>query len=137
MSVVVRMEMPQDCWFCPNGHPDWIYNDDGAEQMACFCNICNTEEDDKWISEIETERPSWCPIICQLPEGHGRLVDADEIMQAIDEDIELDSRGLDDMYITGRVRERLRMDRGYKKGFKEYMRGMPTIVPAEEERSET
>ena len=21
--------------------------------------------------------PSWCPVVCQLPEGHGRLVDAD------------------------------------------------------------
>jgi hypothetical protein len=29
--------------------------------------------------EFPTERPSWCPIICQLPEGHGRLVDADEL----------------------------------------------------------
>lgn len=78
-ECVVRMEMPQNCWCCPSGHPDWIYNDDGAEQMVCFCNICNTEEDNRWISETEIVRPSWCPIICQLPEGHGRLVDADEL----------------------------------------------------------
>jgi hypothetical protein len=24
-------------------------------------------------------RPDWCPIICQLPEGHGRLVDANKL----------------------------------------------------------
>jgi hypothetical protein len=26
-------------------------------------------------------RPDWCPIICQLPEGHGRLVDADALIE--------------------------------------------------------
>lgn len=78
-ECVVRMEMPENCWSCPSGHPDWIYNDDGAAQMVCFCNICNTEEDNRWISETEIVRPSWCPIICSLTEGHGRLVDADDV----------------------------------------------------------
>lgn len=27
------------------------------------------------------EIPSWCPIICSLPEGHGRLVDADALLE--------------------------------------------------------
>lgn len=123
MSVVVRMEMPKDNCELMVEIPtvgDW------CPIAAQVCNYCETKK-----------LPDWCPILCQLPEGHGRLVDADEIMQDIDEDIELDSRGLDDMYITGRVRERLRMDRGYKKRFKEYMRKRPTIVPAEAERSET
>lgn len=80
MKLIVEMEMPQDCWSCPNGHPDWIYNDDGAAQMVCFCNICNTEEDDKWISETETERPSWCPIKGVLPDEHGRLIDASTVI---------------------------------------------------------
>ena len=121
-ECVVRMEMPESCEKCP---------------------ACDYEEgncllaDDRNTLPHNGKRRSWCPIICQLPEGHGRLIDADEIMQAIDEDIELDSRGLDDMYITGRVRERLRMDRGHKKVFKEYMRKRPTIVPADTaERSE-
>jgi hypothetical protein len=74
-KLIVEMEMPRDCWCCTNGHADWIYNDDGAAQMVCFCNICNTEEDDKWISETETERPSWCPIVGVLPDEHGDLVD--------------------------------------------------------------
>ena len=78
-KLIVEMEMPQDCWRCPNGHPDWIYNDDGAAQMVCFCNICNTEEDNRWISETETERPSWCPIVGVLPDEHGDLIDRDEL----------------------------------------------------------
>lgn len=78
-KLIVEMEMPRDCWGCPNGHPDWIYNDDGAAQMVCFCNICNTEEDDRWISETETERPSWCLILGVLPEQHGDLIDRDDL----------------------------------------------------------
>ncbi len=83
-KLIVEMEMPKDCWCCPNGHPDWIFNDDGAVQMVCFCSICNTEEDDKWISETETERPSWCPIIGILPEQHGRLGDLDKLAKMVD-----------------------------------------------------
>lgn len=118
-ECVVRMENPDDCLKCGVRH------------------ICNPYVD-YWQQDTRKKpKPGQkgCRIICSLPEGHGRLVDADEIIQAIDEDIELDSRGLDDMTLTGRVRERLRMDRGYKKGFKEYMRKRPTLVPAE--RSET
>lgn len=74
-EVIVRMEMPENCWCCPNGQPDWIYNDDGTLKLVCFCNICNTKEDDKWISETETERPSWCPIKGVLPDEHGRIID--------------------------------------------------------------
>lgn len=80
-KLIVEMEMPQDCWCCPNGHPDWIYNDDGAAQMVCFCNICNTEEDNRWISETETERPSWCPIVGVLPNEHGDLIDRDALLE--------------------------------------------------------
>jgi hypothetical protein len=35
------------------------------------------KDDEFW----ENGRPSWCPIICALPEGHGRLVDADEFLK--------------------------------------------------------
>jgi hypothetical protein len=90
-KLIVEMEMPIDCWCCPNGHPDWIYNDDGAAQMVCFCNICNTEEDDKWISETETERPSWCPIKGVLPDEHGDLIDRDELLKECYPDDEFDS----------------------------------------------
>lgn len=41
-------------WFCP------------VKKRICL-------QPDNW------EIPSWCPIICSLPEGHGRLVDADSL----------------------------------------------------------
>ena len=123
-ECVVRMEMPSNCERCPMCGT--ASGGNGLYKLWCMCGD---------IPASSQRRPEDCPIICSLPEGHGRLVDSDEIMQAIDEDIELDSRGLDDMYLTGSVRERLRMDVGYKNGFKEYMRKRPTVVPAE--RSET
>ena len=64
MSVVVRMEMPKGCLDCPcvNG------------EYGC----CQADKEERQIGD-PNERPSWCPIICQLPEGHGRLVDADKL----------------------------------------------------------
>ena len=77
MSVVVRMEMPKGCWGCPFGHYDWIWGDDGREKMVCFCCLDGeSEEDGHYLLETEEKRPSWCPIICSLPEGHGRLAES-------------------------------------------------------------
>ena len=62
-ECVVRMEMPTSCEKCP---------------------ACDYEEgncllaDDRNTLPHNGKRRSWCPIICQLPEGHGRLVDADK-----------------------------------------------------------
>ena len=117
-ECVVRMEMPKGCGGCLCAN-------------FGYCGITHEPVADAYMGYREN-RPKTCPILAVLPEKHGRLVDADEIIEAIDEDIELDSRGLDDMTITGRVRERLRLDREYKKSFKEYLVKRPTIVPATE-----
>ena len=117
-ECVVRMEMPKNCWGCPCGQNSWIWGDDGKEKMACFCGVdANSEADGHYILEtyIEPKRLSWCPIICQLPEGHGRLVDADEILKK--------SKGkYGDFEITAVAME---------------FYGSHIIVPAEAERSET
>lgn len=63
-ECVVRMEMPTSCEKCP---------------------ACDYEEgncllaDDRNTLPHNGKRRSWCPIICSLPKGHGRLVDADEL----------------------------------------------------------
>lgn len=63
-ECVVRMEMPQNCEKCP---------------------ACDYEEgncllaDDRNTLPHNGKRRSWCPILCQLPEGHGRLVDENEV----------------------------------------------------------
>lgn len=57
MSVIVKgMKMPKDCYYC---------------DMSSFgvCNVVGR------IWDIE-KRPDWCPLV-ELPEKHGRLIDAD------------------------------------------------------------
>ena len=65
MSVVVRMEMPERCCDCDMA--------DGVTCMATGGVYGREVPKMTWIRR----RPDWCPIICKLPEGHGRLVDAD------------------------------------------------------------
>lgn len=64
-ECVVRMEMPKRCYEC-----------DMADGLACMATggVYGREVPKMiWIRR----RPDWCPIICQLPEGHGRLGDLD------------------------------------------------------------
>lgn len=63
MSVIVKgMEMPKCCAYCEIQY-------DGVCQM-------NTVES---IDDIAYDgRPEWCPLV-ELPEKHGRLIDADEL----------------------------------------------------------
>lgn len=58
MSILIKgMEMPEDCFSCP-------LKEEG------FCNITNA-----YAGRIN-ERNRDCPLV-ELPEHHGRLVDAD------------------------------------------------------------
>ena len=71
MSVVVRMDKPENCTCCP----------------MCFTADVQGYH---WCAALEQEveeglsRPKECPIICQLPEGHGRLGDLDELAAGCD-----------------------------------------------------
>ena len=71
-ECVVRMEMPQNCECCP-----MVYAADVPGYHWC---AALEQEVEQGLS-----RPKDCPIICSLPEGHGRLVDIDkpflEVMQ--------------------------------------------------------
>lgn len=71
-ECVVRMEMPINCLECPMY--DW------NRQKLC----CNAHFDLRPIPNGGVPKPDWCPIICQLPEGHGRLVDKDEMLKKIE-----------------------------------------------------
>lgn len=68
-ECVVRMEMPQ------NGVCDGC----GAKFVDSLAgSVCAISK--KFLG---SSRPSWCPIICSLPEGHGRLGDLDELGRKI------------------------------------------------------
>jgi hypothetical protein len=69
-ECVVRMEMPENCECCP---------------MVFTADVPGYH----WCAALEQEveqglsRPKDCPIICSLPEGHGRLGDLDELDRKI------------------------------------------------------
>lgn len=68
-EVVVRMEMPKHCGECNLYVNGW-----------CYAIAPDSEEEKVWHSSHK-ERPPMCPIICALPENHGRLVDVDAVFE--------------------------------------------------------
>jgi hypothetical protein len=103
MSVVVRMEMPKNCAVCP-----FV-----TEYSRCvFLGMYAIDEE---------RRVDNCPIICSLPEGHGRLVDADALDKHVYNDIPIS--------VFGSVKKMASV--------RQIIEDAPTIVPAEAERSET
>lgn len=65
-EVVVRMEIPESCDVCP-------CLDDYGDYPRCRIS----GEQRGYNFPTREKRMPNCPILCQLPEGHGRLVDAD------------------------------------------------------------
>lgn len=61
-ECVVRMEMPKSCYECEMR---------GERGFCPIGKLC--------VVGYRKQRHEDCPIICQLPEGHGRLVDADKL----------------------------------------------------------
>lgn len=67
-ECVVRMEMPSKDKVCGMAFD--------------FCGIWFCPVKNQYCHQPDNGNiPSWCPIICQLPEGHGRLVDADALKE--------------------------------------------------------
>lgn len=73
-ECVVRMEMPHVC-ITDNGY----YGYCPMDRVWCIQRNAPPDITMREAYEAMTDKiPSWCPIICQLPDGHGRLVDADK-----------------------------------------------------------
>ena len=75
MSVVVRMEMPLVC-ITENGY----YGYCPMDRVWCIQRNAPPGITMREAYEAMTDKiPFWCPIICSLPEGHGRLGDLDKL----------------------------------------------------------
>ena len=73
-EVVVRMEMPSGCHDCK------------LRSMVGNCPIPMFDGYDEkkiWTLEECFQRPPWCPVICALPENHGRLGELDELERKV------------------------------------------------------
>lgn len=116
-ECVVRMEMPSGCHDCK------------LRNMVGNCPIPMFDGQDEkkiWTLEECFQRPPWCPIVCSLPEGHGRLVDADVLLKFMYEYDDYEG-----------AKEAHDLDLIHRDSICYAIEEAPTIVPSEAERSET
>ena len=85
-ECVVRMEMPKECVNCPA----WCICGTLHKYMLGIDCDSDWTYDDLLVITDETGfvKPDDCPIVCPLPEGHGRLVDADVLKEWFIEQID-------------------------------------------------
>lgn len=77
-ECVVRMKKYENCLDCDLHQI--VYEDSYADtDVYCFKEKRHVGKRFGPIKDLA--RPDWYPIICQLPEGHGRLVDIRDIEQ--------------------------------------------------------
>lgn len=65
-EVIVRMEMPLNCAVCRCHTDGWCY------LLSIQPSECTYDS-----------RPSWCPIVGELPEQHGDLIDRELLFRDI------------------------------------------------------
>lgn len=73
-DLVIRgMEMPETCWNCK------------LKVGFSACGLVTDHKDGGFFYRVHEgkSRPDWCPLL-PLPEGHGRLVDAREVLEKAD-----------------------------------------------------
>ena len=71
MALIVEGKMPTNCGFCIELRREG--------NGVCWCNRMQ-----KQISEVVPpydKRMEWCPIIGEIPDKHGRLKDADALIE--------------------------------------------------------
>ena len=74
MSVLVRMDMPKEgCHTC-----------DARCVSALYGYICGIERKNVMPFLGKKNRPDWCPIICPIPDGHGDLVDWNDVEKELE-----------------------------------------------------
>lgn len=119
MSVIIpNMKMPMSCLVCPLAR----------EMFGCL--VCvgyfkdsltgrRVYKSDLKESDADFNRPDWCPLV-PLSEGHGRLIDADALMEII---------RAHDYPLTAHFNS---TDNGmFTLGIQQAVNESPTIVPAE------
>lgn len=68
--------MPSKCQYCGLLR---YYPENGN----VWCSASNKlMMEQAWFEKIDIERPRWCPLI-ELPEKHGRLIDADVLIEEL------------------------------------------------------
>lgn len=79
-ECVVRMEMPESCKKCIS--TNCIWGKEGSDYLDVIAALHDFRKTNN------AGFPDFCPIICQLPKGHGDLIDRDSMVEEwVDEKI--------------------------------------------------
>lgn len=78
-ECVVRMNLRKNCLDCDLHQ---IVYEDSYADTDVYCFKEKRLVGKRFGQTKDLARPDWCPIICQLPEGHGRLVFYGEEMES-------------------------------------------------------
>ena len=79
-EVIMRMELRDNCLDCDLHQT--MYGD-AREDTEVFCVKERRYIGKRFGPTKDLARPDWCPIFAVLPEKHGRLVDADGLIEKI------------------------------------------------------
>ena len=116
MSILIKgMEMPQSCDDCVMGHELSVGT--CVTGYGCLAMLRMGEARIRPISC--GTKPDWCPLI-EVPTSHGRLIDADALLESIKEarkkDPEIEDVYIDDYFTVA-----------------EWVVSAPTIIPADKD----
>lgn len=82
-ECVVRMDMPKSCPCELAGGYDI--------PLPCFAGHGIPKRCKEFDECVENgTKPDWCPFVCSLPEGHGRLVDASTVIYVMQVPVTVD-----------------------------------------------
>lgn len=76
MSVLVRMEMPENCKKCKN--PICLWVDDKRDGLDVIAAVQDFRK------KNDGGFPDFCPVICSIPEEHGDLVDWNDVEKELE-----------------------------------------------------
>lgn len=119
MSVVIRMAMPKSCKECQCE----IY---GCCGLTGKNVLLDRKGDFKWLKQCNLypdKRPLFCPIICELPNTHGNLVDFDDVKKELDKCFSYLEQLPESFYQPELYRKQYIIPEGFIE--------IPSIVPAE------
>jgi len=86
----------------------------------------NIYRDGTWVNAYTTEDGN----AIEVPEPHGRLIDADALAEDLNYDVENDQRALDQMDFVGKEREHIQFDKDCKQNCMWYLSEALTVIPA-------
>lgn len=111
MSVLIKMNMPKEKAIAVVIHPDGT-----AYTAEMTAGVCTEYLADRTAIEVP---------------AHGRLIDADALIEDLKYDVELNAVALDSMEIVGDERRKIQDDKDFKQNCIFWIENATTVIPAE------